>query len=317
MAFGVLHLPLLIAYGFGDSFEHRGIFLTAVLLQHLVLFALFTFRPDGKKTDLSVMLFTSFAFLAAWSYGLFASDTPVHAVLLAALSLVYSACALWFFLRKRSMEVYLAIATFGWFLWLNHVLEASSLSASLVVEGAIALSLGIVLKSRMQQLTGIAAYLIGAAQVVADPVTTVISGQTVAWLALLGSMVALYTIIGRTATVPAYQSGRSYLLWVDAALFLYFITQITNAFTVSLDYQIRLMILSAVWLVYAISIIIVGVLSKYRNVRLAGILLLLITLLKVIFVDLPDVSAAVRAILFLGLGSIGVAVSRLFYKRKE
>ena len=56
---------------------------------------------------------------------------------------------------------------------------------------------------------------------------------------------------------------------------------------------------------------------KKPKVRLAGILFLFITLLKIIFFDLPDVSTAMRAILFIGLGAIGVAISRLFYKRKS
>jgi uncharacterized membrane protein len=59
------------------------------------------------------------------------------------------------------------------------------------------------------------------------------------------------------------------------------------------------------------------VVADKRKARLAGILFLFVILLKIIFTDLPDVSTAVRALLFIGLGGIGVGVSRLFYRRKS
>ncbi|KHF32783.1 hypothetical protein CM49_04966 [Paenibacillus sp. P1XP2] len=87
--------------------------------------------------------------------------------------------------------------------------------------------------------------------------------------------------------------------------------------TGGLTKDLRHLVLSAVWAVYAIVVIVCGVMLQRRMVRLAGIGLLFLTLVKVIVADLPDVSVAVRAILFIGLGAIGIIVSRLMYKRKQ
>jgi uncharacterized membrane protein len=107
------------------------------------------------------------------------------------------------------------------------------------------------------------------------------------------------------------------LLWSEAFLLLVFITQVTNVLTRSLTFDYQHLMLSTVWVIYAILVIFAGLIIKKPKVRLAGILFLFITLLKIIFFDLPDVSTAMRAILFIGLGAIGVAISRLFYKRKS
>ena len=100
-------------------------------------------------------------------------------------------------------------------------------------------------------------------------------------------------------------------------LFLVFITQITLVATESLFWDMRHLLLSTVWLIYAVAIIVTGVVSSKQKIRFAGIAFLFVTLVKVIFIDLPDVSTAVRAILFIGLGSIGVGISRLFYSQKD
>jgi uncharacterized membrane protein len=105
------------------------------------------------------------------------------------------------------------------------------------------------------------------------------------------------------------------LLWSDAILLLVFITQVTNVLTGSLIFDYQHLILSTVWVIYAILVIFTGLIIKKPKVRLAGVLFLFVTLLKIIFFDLPDVSTAVRAILFIGLGATGVAISRLFYIR--
>ncbi|MGU3473634.1 DUF2339 domain-containing protein [Paenibacillus sp. D51F] len=75
--------------------------------------------------------------------------------------------------------------------------------------------------------------------------------------------------------------------------------------------------MSAVWIVYAIALITGGIMLRRPKARLAGMLLVLLTLLKVIFIDVPGVTIAVRAILFIGLGVVGIAVSRVMYSKQK
>jgi hypothetical protein len=44
---------------------------------------------------------------------------------------------------------------------------------------------------------------------------------------------------------------------------------------------------------------------------------LFVTLFKLVLIDLPIVSVLVRAVLFIGVGAAGVAISRLFYVKKK
>jgi uncharacterized membrane protein len=71
------------------------------------------------------------------------------------------------------------------------------------------------------------------------------------------------------------------------------------------------------WILYAILGIVFGVTKSNKNVRLIGVVLIITTLLKLIFIDLPNVSLIVRAILFIGLGGVGLLISRLFYIKEQ
>ncbi|MEX1028831.1 MAG: DUF2339 domain-containing protein [Paenibacillaceae bacterium] len=317
IAFGVLHLPLLIGYAFEDGFTERYAFLIAVLIQHAVLFILHTFRQNVKQSDQSTILFTSFGLLAAWSYGMFEGEFT-YPLILGVASTVYSLIAATLITYKKAFSVYMAIATWGWFLWLVEVIHVDFISMTLVVEGTIAILLGITYGSKLQQVVGFLTYMIGSIWVLGSTIHDVRSVETLAWSILLISVAIIYVYIRKApVAMNTFKSSRNCLVWIEAVLFLIFISQVTNAATDVLDNDYQYLILSTVWLIYAIAIIAVGIIAQIRKARLAGIMFLLITLVKVIFVDLPFVSMGIRAILFLGLGGIGVAVSRLFYKNKK
>ena len=316
IAFGLLHVPLLIGSVFGDWHDGRTAIMLAVLLQHITLFALPSFRQYPHKIDPSIVLFTSFGLTAAWMYGLFANDTLVYPSMIAALSFLYSAVAVWNMVKQKPAAVYTAIATFGWFLWLTFVLQAGGQSAAIVVEGALALMLGMKLNSKWQQITGGAAYLFGACSTLAQPIPDILSMETLAWLLLSGTIRGLNVFIRGLPEGNRYKTCQSSLVWIDSILLLVFISQITNILTRTSTLDLQHLILSGVWIVYAIAVVILGVTARIKKVRLAGIAFLFVALLKIIFVDLPDVSMAVRAILFIGAGIVGIGISRLFYKRQ-
>ncbi|MBC8080244.1 MAG: DUF2339 domain-containing protein, partial [Gorillibacterium sp.] len=327
IAYGVLHLPLLVWSTFPDMAgmaDHRSLYLIAILLQHLLLYILLTFGQSGKKNVQPAILFVGFGVCAAWAYNLYPNPAHIYPLTIAALALAYSLTAGWLSIKKRDVTVYLAVATFGWMLLLINLLDFSTQHAAIAAEGTIALLLGLTIRNRWQQATGFLVFLFGSSQILITPIGSVLSSETFSWLVLMASLVLFHLYNLRLLAAekdlkPEWiqWSKPNTLLWILSALFLIFITQITNIVTDAWDSDLRHLVLSTVWLVYAITIIAFGVLAKARKARFAGILLLFFTLLKVIFIDLPDVSMAVRAILFLGLGGIGVAVSRLFYTQKN
>lgn len=316
-AFGMLHLPLLYAYLSGDFKESRSVFLMAVFLQHLVLYTLTIYGPCRDKTNQKVALFTGFGLMSLWMNGLYADEPgAAYSIMLAAWSLLYSMTALWAFSRKRLVVLYTTIATFGWLLWLLESTHADYTEVAIIAEGTFAIILGIYLRSKLQQFTGAVVFLGGAISLVQVPFPEIFSPETLSWLVLLAVVPFLYRqIMSRKEPTEFLPYSRG-LMWAEALLFLYFITQLTNIATLELSFDLQHLILSAVWLIFAVVVIIVGVIFKKPKVRLAGVLFLFLTLLKIIFIDLPDVSVLIRAVLFIGLGIAGIGVSRILYKKK-
>jgi uncharacterized membrane protein len=319
VAFGVLHLPLFVGLISDNVTESRAAIIIAVFLQHILLYTLTTFRSKETQMDHPITLYMSFGLVAAWAFGLYGSlnERLVYEWMIASWSVLYSVTAFWLISKKREPAYHLSIATFSWFLWLVYVLHTDQVSAAILAEGAIALYLGIKLKSKLQQITGITAFLIGLISVLNQPITEIFSTHTFAWLVLLASIGSIYIFLNRILEESKGKTEvKLLLLWSEAILFLIFITQITNVLTESLTFDYQHLILSAVWVIYAILVIFTGMIMKKQRIRLAGILFIFVALLKIVLVDLPDVSTAIRAILFIGLGAIGVAISRLFYKPK-
>ncbi|MBS2772580.1 MULTISPECIES: DUF2339 domain-containing protein [Anoxybacillaceae] len=71
------------------------------------------------------------------------------------------------------------------------------------------------------------------------------------------------------------------------------------------------------WAAFAAGSVVFGTIRDKKAMRLLGIGLIFLTLLKLVFIDLPIVSLLMRSILFIGLGSIGIIISRLFYRQQK
>lgn len=321
-AFGVLHLPLIISTLLSHAASDKPLLLTVIILQHLLLFGIALLRSEDSRIGQRITLFLSFGLVAAWTYGLYGtadSDRHLYEWMLALWSLVYIGTSFWLYRQKRAFSVQLSIATFSIFLWLIFVLHADQAGSALLVEGGIALCLGVRFQSRLQQISGALTYFIGMLFVLAHPIHDIESYETFAWFVLVATTSGLYAFFRSSATareghVPARIS--LLLLWMGFILLLIFVSQLTNALTKGLSGDYQHLILSGVWAIYAVLLIVAGLFVRKAKANLIGILFLFVTLLKIIFIDLPDVSTAIRAILFIGLGAIGVGISRLFYKRK-
>ncbi|BFT70352.1 DUF2339 domain-containing protein [Paenibacillus sp. P36] len=319
-AFGVLHLPLLISNLLSHAASDKPAVLTVIILQHLLLFGITLLRSEDSRIGQRITLFLSFGLVAAWTYGFYgtaASDRHVYEWMLALWSLLYIGTSSWLYLQKRAFSVHVSIATFSIFLWLIFVLHADQAGSALLVEGGIALYLGVRFQSRLQQISGSLTYFIGMLFVLTHPIHDIGSHETFAWLVLVATIGGLYAFYRSSAQKGLAPSRISLLLlWMAFILLLIFVSQVTNALTKALNSDYQHLVLSGVWAIYAVLLIVAGLFVRKAKANLIGILFLFVTLLKIIFIDLPDVSTAIRAILFIGLGAIGVGISRLFYKRK-
>jgi len=121
--------------------------------------------------------------------------------------------------------------------------------------------------------------------------------------------------------------------WLTGALFiganllvLFFLTtEISSTFEVAYyrtsDYQLKRDIrsrmrlsVSALWGLYSIVLVTVGILRRIQPLRLLAILLFAATILKVFFVDLGEMEKLYRIVASIGLGVILLAVSMMYQK---
>lgn len=319
VAVGVLHLPLLFGYAAGDFEESRHIFIGAIFIQHAALLAYAMFGPARRKLDEALTLFPGYGLMVLWMYALYPyteNGIQWRPLLLILWALLYSLAALGKAMQGQRSQVFISIATAAWFVWSLDILDPSYSPAMAVVIGTAGYILGLKLRNMMQQITSGVVFAYGALGTLTMAIHQVVSPQTLSWMILLLGIWLLSYVIrlskGETADILP-----DILMWVDAMLAIVFITQITNVLTAGQSYDFRHLILSAVWALYAMLVIGCGIVIQRKMVRIAGISLLFLTLIKVIIVDLPGVSPAVRAILFIGLGALGMVVSRFLYKRRS
>ncbi|OGD86633.1 hypothetical protein A2164_02355 [Candidatus Curtissbacteria bacterium RBG_13_35_7] len=75
--------------------------------------------------------------------------------------------------------------------------------------------------------------------------------------------------------------------------------------------------LSIIWLLYSNALIIIGVVKKYKPIRLSAIAFFAITILKVFLVDSSNLSQGYRIIAFTTLGVILLTVSYVYQKHRQ
>jgi uncharacterized membrane protein len=97
---------------------------------------------------------------------------------------------------------------------------------------------------------------------------------------------------------------------------LSFLTVLTYATLEGFALHVQGMGVSIVWGLFSICSVFYGMRFDVKKIRLFGIALIFFVLLKLVFVDMHFVSIVIRATLFIALGVIGIAMSRLFYNRK-
>lgn len=302
------HVTLMVYSQVADVIpEELALCAYGALGQHAVLLAVML-RSKVPTVQQLGTLFGSFALAVMWVFS-WLPDAELEIVLLST-SVLYGALAVWRRAeREQVLPALLSVGFFSLMLYILQVFDGLNMALPLLVEGAVTLWLALRLRSLLQVITGSVIFFLGTVVTLWYVIDEVLSLETLSWLVLLGILILLYraAVQGALARV---------ILGTATVLSLVFLTEITLVLTKNWDGDHQQMAISFVWAGYAILGIVYGILRNSRVSRVVGVVLLFLTLLKLIFVDLPSVSIVVRAILFIGIGGIGVAVSRLFYSRK-
>ncbi|UOE74708.1 DUF2339 domain-containing protein [Parageobacillus thermoglucosidasius] len=305
------------------------------VIQH-ILIGYFGFKGKFQKIKVLPLVFTSFTITTLWAFEGFQFDlsydelktlTPfqvhVKTAILLDLYLLVSAGGYGFLaykgLKKQEHQqtaVGLSISTLSVALLVYQLVDDNGFRAIIyLIMGTLAVYLGYRFKTTFQKCTGWVVYAIGAFITIADQkIREILSIETLCWFVLIGSLYALYRLINLHHAT--HKVLRGFMLGVNALTHLIFLSSITSVITKNWSISIQMMTLSFAWALYATAGIVFGVVKGKKNIRLVGIILLLLTLCKIVLVDLQFVTIIVRTVLFVGLGTIGLLVSRLFYVKK-
>ncbi|WP_240345768.1 DUF2339 domain-containing protein [Parageobacillus toebii] len=304
------------------------------VIQH-ILIGYFGFKGKFQKIKVLPIVFTSFVITTLWafegfqfnlSYDELETLTPfqvhVKTAILLDLFLLVSAGGYGFLAYKGKKQehqqtaVGLAISTLSAALLVYQLVDDNAFRAIIyLIEGTLAIYLGYRFKTTFQKCTGCVVYVIGALITIADQkIREILSIETLCWLALIGSLYALYRLVNLHHATDKVLRGL--MLGVNALIHLVFLSSITSVITENWSISMQMMTLSFAWALYAAAGVVFGVVKGKKNIRLVGIILLLLTLCKIVLVDLQFVTIIVRTVLFIGLGTIGLLVSRLFYVKK-
>jgi uncharacterized membrane protein len=305
------------------------------VIQH-ILIGYYGFKGKFQRVKVLPLVFTSFAITTLWAFEGFQFDlyndelktlTPfqahVQTAILLDLYLLISAVAYGFLgykgRKKQSDQqtaVGLAISTLSAALLVYQVIDDAAFEAIIyLIKGTIAIYLGYRFKTTLQKCIGWVVYAIGVIITFVDQeIREILSVETLCWLVLIGSLYALYRLVNLHHATRKVLRG--FMLSVNALTHLIFLSSITSVIAEKWSISMQMMTLSFVWTLYAVAGVVFGVIKGKKNIRLVGIILLLLTLCKIVLVDLQFVTIIVRTVLFIGLGTIGLLVSRLFYVKK-
>lgn len=186
-----------------------------------------------------------------------------------------------------------------------------------MIQGLIGIFLGNKTASRLQQGTGTLVFAIGGLSTLSQPFYEIFEMEFVNWVALTASSIVIYRLVPSAMRKDSdVEQVKKVILGVSLLLLLAFIILTSNALTWMMTLNIQTMAVSIAWAIYALAGMIIGVMRENKVLRVFGLILLFVTLAKLIFVDLSYVSIVIRAFLFIVLGVIGIAGSRIFYKSK-
>lgn len=310
VAFIFLHLTFIAAMTFSHDNDLK-MFAIASLLQHVFLLVAFFIKRSFLKLQVGIS-FTSFVFSAAWLRISYPSNQFEIVILI--FFAIYAFLSIWLWKKgKEHLSVALSISSFALMLFFVNHFKFEDGTGLIMVEGLITLYLGFISKSKLGQAIGGFIYGLGAIITLLDPFKEILSVYFVNWSILIFSLFVLIPYVKWVK--PSEWSVLKRIIQMAAmVIILLYLTYFANALTINQSLNIQHMAVSFIWALYAFVIMVIGSKWDEKLIRLSGLGLLFLTLVKLIIIDLNYLSIIVRAILFIVLGLIGIFISRIYYR---
>lgn len=284
-------------------------------LQHIVLLTMFLIHDRYPKVQQSI-LFVSFLAVILFTYQGF-EENSISWILLGT-TLVYIALNVYTFISKLFVKNILLfpIALIALMFYFIEVLADRELGMVFMLQGTAAIYLGVRNKLKVQMWSGAFVYIIGVLRAVGLKIEEFNSIPMWSWVVLVASLWFLTYLSKKLDDIIPIEVRRL-LFGATAVALLVYISQISYVFTKDESINTQHVAMTLTWILYAIGGITYGVLKDRQALRLIGMGLIFLSLGKLIFIDVPNVSILVRAVLFMIVGATGVVISRFFYTKEK
>lgn len=305
----LLHLSYLIVTLV--NFNTKGIeyFAISIIIQHISLLAILIKSKFAIKKQI-LLLHTSFIFTIGWIFSGYENQTRIMILILLCVGYLF----LSFYYKKKS-DYFFAFSTnfllaFS-FLCLDSVSE-NLLSTVLIIQALLTYLFYLRYRDLLKLIIAALTFIPVGISILSVGMDALWSFETMNWFVLIIALIAIATLAYKNEDEKQFILLSSSLL--ITVIMIAFITQIVQIIAVDLsDNMIRLSI-NISWIVLSILAMILGNMKKFKVWTYIGIGLLLLTLGKLVLIDLPNITLMVRAGLFILLGLIGLVISRIFFK---
>lgn len=298
--------------------------LLAIYGLHLIAQIDLVYRPDGRfRSDDVVLFHLNGLGLFAGGYLIVDAINSERTGALAAMLTIWNLALAWR-LRVRDGDASLQAIALAFALAATAVglqFEGAWLTIGWAAEGAFVAWLG--LRSRRVLMR------IGGLLLLVTAITRLLSGNyfetPAAFTAILnprvGATLFIIVLLGWMARVHRGQSVDRFIILANLLAILMITAEINSYWRFRYDwasaYLARGLTLSMAWAGYAIMLVIVGIWRRYAPLRYLAIALFGVTILKVFFVDLSELSGIYRIAGFLVLGAILLSASFLYERARS
>lgn len=308
----LLNGTFILFSGFSSFMEPVFLLAAAIILQHAVI--LFFFLTTKVFRKVQAVTIVSSALITYWWVDSAFLSIFVTVFLLFGIAL-YGVLAYWKKGDKRKIDVLATTGLLYMLLFLLHFVHEDILAMLLLIQGVAAFYVAVKYDSIFNKIFAGFIYFIGSILVLTSPIRDPWSLETLQWLFLLATFVFGVSVVWRYK-----HEEKKHVLTIGALLFsfllLVFVSQFTWATTQDLSYETKTIWLSFAWMTQAVITIGIGLWRRFNLAKYIGVGLLVLTLGKLILLDLPFIPIQFKALLFIVLGVLGLIASRVFYKKK-
>ncbi|WP_426629852.1 DUF2339 domain-containing protein [Priestia megaterium] len=309
----LLNLTLLIYYSFVGDNGVKELLGMAILIQHLCLISSF-FLSQSVLQVYAFTLLSSLAVTYGWLLAVF--DDGTTTMVLLALVIIYALGVYAVRSSKEKFEFFITYLIVAVAFFINQLVDLREGVVLYVIQGLAVYYIAMTYKNILHQLFSYTIYILSATYILVTPIEQVLSLPTLNWLVVLASILVFIWISIQKTEQDEHDTFKIGGSIVFSILSLIFATEVTAAGTNHLSANPQTLIMKAVWLGLSIAAFVIGSFQKFKTATYIGVGILFLTLFKLVLYDLPFIPMAIRALLFIVLGAIGLIISRLFYKKK-